>query len=76
MSSSVGRSLVEFSIRVSPSPDFVMAILRAFADESGKASDGASRCVSFAAIIGSTDQWRQFDRSWARMLSHAWHRSA
>jgi len=61
-------SILDFSLSANAQPDSLMAILRAYADESGKASDVRCRCISFAAAMGTTEQWKHFNRSWARML--------
>jgi hypothetical protein len=45
-----------------------MALLRAYADESGKASDVNAKCISFAGVMGTTEQWKKFNRSWGRFL--------
>jgi len=47
-----------------------MGILRAFADESGKASDKKIGYISMAAVIGREEQWIDFAGRWNEFLRY------
>ncbi|MEO5493777.1 MAG: hypothetical protein ABIR08_07095 [Sphingomonas sp.] len=67
MSSNGGLlSLADLSLSVRGRPR-LMGILRAYADESGKA--GAAHGISMGSVIGRDDQWANFNKRWPKMLA-------
>jgi hypothetical protein len=45
-----------------------MGVLKAYADESGKANDPKCPAISMAAVIGEVQQWHTFSGLWNAML--------
>jgi len=60
--------LVDFSVMIRPPRDRLMAVLRAYSDNSGDDRDPEQKCVSVAGYLGTIETWEQFDSNWAKVM--------
>ena len=62
------RSIRDLSIFATPPPELLMIALRAYGDESGKATGGGEKVISLGAVIAQSSQWGEFEARWKAML--------
>lgn len=62
------RRLVDFAVPAPSKNGYLMAILKAYGDESGKSNDPQIDCIAMATVIGTSEQWSDFNERWDLML--------
>src|SRR5215208_1212366 len=60
--------LADFSVMVRPPGNWLMAVGRAYYDNSGDEQDGGQKCLSVGGYLGTIDTWKEFDDEWSKIL--------
>ena len=62
------RPLREFSFRIHPPDQWLMAVLKAYIDDSGDQWPGHT-ALSMAGYIATIEEWDRFEQAWIRVLT-------
>lgn len=65
------RSLLDFSVCNPPAPGRLMAVLKAYLDDSGDPKDPAASFVTIGGYVAEADSWAYFEELWAKALAEA-----
>jgi hypothetical protein len=62
------RPFAAFAVRNPLPGTAVMAVAKAYVDDSGNADDPQHSACSIAGFVGTADQWTEFERRWSILL--------
>jgi hypothetical protein len=65
------RPFETFSALLFPPEDQLMAILRAYLDDSGSPDDPAHSFLTIAGYVAEVGNWKRFERRWQKKLDRA-----